>query len=105
MIFVLSLVLLSSFFMIFFFCFTFCVRLIFYSTKSEKSVSTNSLASPPNSSSNGAGCMVTQLLPLKLADKKVSPNDNGVYCSVFDSCASFVFFYLFHSYEWNRKFN
>ncbi|XP_055319921.1 rho guanine nucleotide exchange factor 18 isoform X4 [Sitodiplosis mosellana] len=48
------------------------------STKSEKSVSTNSLASPPNSSSNGAGCMVTQLLPLKLADKKqgqvITPN-------------------------------
>lgn len=41
------------------------------STKSEKSVSTNSLASPPISSFNGAG-MVTQLLPLKLADKKVS---------------------------------
>ncbi|XP_031637326.1 rho guanine nucleotide exchange factor 18 isoform X3 [Contarinia nasturtii] len=35
------------------------------STKSEKSVSTNSLASPPNIG-------VTQLLPLKLADKKQS---------------------------------
>lgn len=41
------------------------------STKSEKTPSTNSLASP--GSSNGAGVGVTQILPLKLvADKKVS---------------------------------
>lgn len=46
------------------------IFLILFSTKSEKSVSTNSLASPPNSSSNGAGSMVTQLFPLKLADKQ-----------------------------------
>lgn len=61
------------FYVSFVFCFVFCFYFIFlFSTKSEKSVSTNSLASPPNNSSNGAGSMVTQLLPLKLADKKVS---------------------------------
>lgn len=53
------------------FYFIFSVLNFCNSTKSEKSVSTNSLASPPISSFNGAG-LVTQLLPLKLADKKVS---------------------------------
>lgn len=67
------------YFLLFFvFCFTllsdFRYFLYFFlanSTKSEKSISTNSLASPPSSSSNGAGS-ITQIFPLKLADKKVS---------------------------------